>query len=131
MAEAGELTVCYNGACPVCRAEIEHYRRRAPQGAALVFLDVAADPGAAARLGLAGDRPFRRLHAIDAHGRILSGVAAFAQVWERLPGYRWLARLVGRPLPRRLAGFAYERLAAPLLYRLHLRRERRRRSGRG
>ena len=97
----------------------------------MAFLDVAADPAAAARLGLSGDRPLRRLHTVDAHGRIVAGVPAFAQIWRRLPGYRWLARLVDHPIPRGLAGFAYERLAAPLLYRLHLRRERRRRSGGG
>jgi predicted DCC family thiol-disulfide oxidoreductase YuxK len=126
-----EITVCYNGACPVCRAEIEHYRRCAPSDARLTLLDVAADPVAAARLGLAGDRPFRRLHAIDAQGRIVGGVAAFAQVWRRLPGYRFLARLVDKPLARNLAAFAYERVAAPLLFYLHQRRQRRTGSGRG
>jgi predicted DCC family thiol-disulfide oxidoreductase YuxK len=127
----GELTVCYNGACPVCRAEIEHYRRRAPADADLRFLDVAAQPEEAARLGLVGDSPLRRLHAVGADGRVVAGVAAFTEVWQRLPGYRWLARLVGRPLPRRLAEMGYERIAAPLLFRLHLRRQRHAGSGRG
>ena len=26
MAEPPELTVCFNGSCPICRAEIDHYR---------------------------------------------------------------------------------------------------------
>ena len=126
-----ELTVCYNGACPVCRAEIDHYSHVAPADAGLTFLDVAADPAAAARLGLDGDRPFRRLHAVDAQGRIVGGVTAFVQVWQRLPAYRWLARLVDRPLAGRIAAFAYERIAAPVLFRLHRRRQRRATSRRG
>lgn len=131
MSDSGELTVCYNGACPVCRAEIDHYRGRAPDTAGLRFLDVAADPVGAARLGLSGDRPFRRLHTVDATGRIAGGVAAFAEVWRRLPGYRWLARFTDHRLSRGVAEFAYERLAAPLLFRLHQRRQRRADSGGG
>lgn len=126
MSEPSAIVVCYNGACPVCRAEIEHYRGRAADGSGLTFLDVAADPVAAARLGLAGDRPFRRLHTVDSSGKVVGGITAFAQVWERLPGYGWLAATVGHPIPRTMAEFCYERLAAPLLFRLHLRRQRRR-----
>ncbi len=131
MADSGELTVCYNGACPICRAEIDHYRALAPEDADLRFLDVAADPGGAARLGLVGDRPLRRIHAVDSGGRIAGGVAAFAQIWQRLPRYRWLARLVRRPGLHALTSFAYERMAAPTLFRLHRWRQRRARSGGG
>ena len=56
------------------------------------------------------------------HGRIVSGVEAFALIWKRLPRYGWLARLVRLPGVRGLAGFAYNRLAAPFLYRRHKRR---------
>ncbi len=131
VSEPNELVVCYNGSCPVCRAEIERYRGRAADPSGLTFLDVAADPVAAARLGLIGDRPLRRLHAVDGNGKIVGGIAAFAKVWEQLPGYRWLAAAADRAIPRAIAEFTYERLAAPLLFRLHLRRQRRGRSGRG
>jgi predicted DCC family thiol-disulfide oxidoreductase YuxK len=116
--EKADLTVCYNGACPVCRAEVEHYRRLADAdaGARLHFLDVAADPAGAAPRGLAGEAPFRRLHAVSPDGRVLAGVEAFAAVWERLPRYRWLAKLVRRPVVGALARLAYERAAAPALF---------------
>jgi predicted DCC family thiol-disulfide oxidoreductase YuxK len=131
MDKPGELTVCYNGACPVCRAEIEHYRQRAIDGAALTFLDVAANPEAAAKLGLDGERPFRRLHTVDGGGKIVGGIGAFVAVWGRLPGYGWLARLMERPTARAAAELAYERVAAPVLFRLHLRRQRRQFASRG
>lgn len=35
-----------------------------------------------------------RLHVIDASGLLRTGVAAFLCIWDELPGYRWLARLV-------------------------------------
>lgn len=124
MASHDSLTVCYNGACPVCRAEIAHYRRQA--GTDVRFLDVAADPAGAARLGLGDDARFRRMHAVDGAGRTTAGIDAFTAVWSRLPRYRWLARLMAYPMARQTAGWLYERLAAPLLYWLHRRRQRRR-----
>lgn len=120
------ITVCYNGSCPVCRAEIDHYRGQADPASGLAWLDAAADPAAAARHGLAGDDPFRRLHAVTADGRVLAGMEAFAAVWDRLPRYRWLARLVRRPALRHAAEVLYERAAAPVLFAMHRRRERRR-----
>ena len=122
------LTVCYNGACPVCRAEVEHYRRAAAGDVALRFLDVAAEPAAAARHGLTGDAGFRRLYAIAADGSLLAGVPAFVAVWERLPRHRWLARVMRRPSLRACAEWVYERMAAPALFALHQRRQSRRNS---
>jgi predicted DCC family thiol-disulfide oxidoreductase YuxK len=113
--------ILYNGACPVCRAEIHHYRESAEAAAApLRFDDLnATDLG---NWRLTDDQAARRLHARLPDGRIVSGVEAFALIWERLPRYGWLARLVRLPGVRMLAGFAYNRIAAPLLYRRHKRR---------
>lgn len=119
------LTVCYNGGCPICRAEIDHYRAQAGDRAALAFVDVAHAAGPPFPAGLAGEAGLRRLHALTAQGQLLAGVDAFIAIWERLPRYRWLARLVRLPLVRGLVGFGYDRVAAPLLFELHRRRQRR------
>jgi len=113
--------ILYNGACPVCRAEIHHYRDRAvATGAPLLFEDLTEiDLGT---WKLTDDQAARRLHARLPDGRIVSGVEAFALIWERLPRYRRLATLVRLPLVNGLAGFAYNRIAAPILYRRHKRR---------
>jgi predicted DCC family thiol-disulfide oxidoreductase YuxK len=68
------------------------------------------------------DQAARRLHARLPDGRIVSGVEAFALIWERLPRSRWLARLVRLPLINPVAEMAYNRIAAPVLYRRHKRR---------
>jgi predicted DCC family thiol-disulfide oxidoreductase YuxK len=129
MRRSDELVVCFNGSCPVCRAEIDYYRERAAGVPGIVFLDVAADPEGAARRGIVGDEGFRRLHAVDSSGAITSGIAAFTALWERVPGYSWLARLMAVPLVRDVADGLYERIAAPLLYWLHVRRQCRRSGG--
>jgi predicted DCC family thiol-disulfide oxidoreductase YuxK len=123
--EKADLTVCCNGACPVCRADVEHHRRLADAGARLGFLDAAADPASAARRGLVGEVPFRRLHVVSADGRVLAGVEASAAVWERLPRCRWLAGLARRPVVGAVARLACERVAAPALLAPHRRRRRR------
>lgn len=116
-----ETRVLYNQACPVCRFEIDAYRRRAAaQGLPIRFdaLDRAED------WGLTPDQAARELH-VWHDGRLLSGLQAFRALWSALPGWRWLARVTGWPLIRPVADRLYRGIAAPLLYRAHLRRERR------
>lgn len=86
-------TVLYDGSCPLCSAEIGLYRRLDARGA-LTLLDVSGDAELPA--GLSRDTAMARFH-VMADGRLLSGAAAFAAVWRRLPGWRWLARLSDLP----------------------------------
>lgn len=120
--QAAPPVVVYNGSCPICAREIAGYRRLAARcGAALDFLDASRGEAALAALGLDADRAARRLHLVEG-GRLLAGVEAFAALWERLPGWRPLARAVRLPGVRGLAAFVYEGILAPLLYRWHRRR---------
>ncbi len=40
-------------------------------------------------------------------GTLSSGAAAFTALWQRLPGFMWLGKLVALPLVDRCAEFAY------------------------
>lgn len=115
--------VLYNDRCPICRAEIAQYARRAETlGAPLVFDDLHT-----ATLGdwdLTPDQAKRRLHARLPDGRAVSGIDAFAAIWDHLPRLRWLARAVRWPVLGPLVRLAYDYIAAPALYHLHRRRER-------
>ncbi|GJE74716.1 thiol-disulfide oxidoreductase DCC family protein [Methylorubrum suomiense] len=114
-ADATELTVYYDGRCPLCRAEIDHYRNS--RGAErLAFVDVAGE--GAARLGPDLDRAtaLRRFHVRARDGRLSDGAAAFARIWLTLPGWRWL----GRILDARLFGTRPFLIPAEAAYRLSL-----------
>jgi len=112
--------VLYNGSCPICSREVAHYRSRAERtGASLRFADIT-DPGTD-RHGLSVDAAARQLH-VAQDGHLTGGLEAFRQLWSRLPGYRWLARLTGLPGIRPFADWIYRRIAAPALYALHRRR---------
>jgi predicted DCC family thiol-disulfide oxidoreductase YuxK len=114
--------ILYNARCPICRAEIEHYRKRAEaSGAPLVFEDLnRTDLG---RWSLSADQAKRRMHAALPDGRIVSGVPAFAAIWSALPGMGWMARVAMAPGLRTVADLLYNRVAAPWLYRRQQRRE--------
>jgi predicted DCC family thiol-disulfide oxidoreductase YuxK len=119
-----QTRILYNDRCPICRAEIAHYRKRAETaGAPLVFEDLnRADLGG---WQLTPDQAKRRMHAALPDGRIVSGVPAFAAIWEALPGMGWMARLAMMPGLRQLADLLYNRVAAPWLYHKQMRREAR------
>ncbi len=84
------LVVYYDGACPLCRREIALYSGRA----AATFVDVSDPRNAPADLSPAA--AMARFH-VREEGRLLSGAAAFAALWRRTRGWRWLGRLAALP----------------------------------
>ena len=122
------LTTFYDGACPYCRPEIEHYKRLGRRaGKRLAWCDVSRHPDALALFGIDGEAAQRRLHVLDQRGTLHDGIDAFAALWAELPSYRWLAQLVELPVVHRLAATFYDRGVAATVDRLKRRREARRR----
>ena len=118
-----DTRVLYNHDCPVCRAEITHYADYAGrEGLAIGFDDLnRVDLG---MWGVTADQAAQRLHVVH-EGRVLSGLPAFITLWRQMPRYRWLARVVALPGIQQAATLVYDHVLAPLLYRSHLRRQRR------
>ena len=95
--EVKDLTVFYDGACPLCNAEIGFYR--ACRGAERVaFVDVAAAGGGQVAPGLDRCAALKRFHVRNADGSLASGAAGFGHLWLALPGWRWLGRIVLLPV---------------------------------
>ena len=85
-----EATVFYDGACPVCSREVAQYRRL--RGAeALRFVDASCCDAAAFGPDLTREAALARMHVREADGRLVSGAAAFAAIWRRLPAFAWAA----------------------------------------
>lgn len=99
------LAVFYDGACPVCRREIGVYRDLAP-AQPVEFCDVSQS---SSRLPaeLTREQALARFHVRHADGRIESGARAFIALWERLPYWRWLARVGRLPGVTALMELAY------------------------
>ncbi|MEL7257889.1 MAG: DUF393 domain-containing protein [Pseudomonadota bacterium] len=123
MAEAQEqsgcdLTVYFDGSCPLCRAEIDYFQKRTAN-AAVRFEDVSK-PQPTLVEGLDPTHAMKRFHVYRSDGTLLSGAAGFAEMWARAPGWWWLARLSRVPgvlwvMERGYRGFLVLR---PLLVRV-------------
>jgi predicted DCC family thiol-disulfide oxidoreductase YuxK len=120
------VTVLYNGGCPVCEAEMSRYKRLGDADPAdLAFHDAACDPTPLAPFGLTVDGAKRRLHVVKADGRVVEGMNGFILMWQQMPRYRWLARLVALPGVRWGAIAFYNAVLVPVLWQWNRRRERR------
>lgn len=112
----------YNDSCPICAREVRAYRRYTEtHGLAVTYLGLSSDR--LADHGLTKGDAARRLHVVQG-GRVISGVPAFALLWDHIPKLRWLARLVRVPVVSRLAALVYDHILAPALFAMHRRRER-------
>ena len=96
MVQAKRLTVFYDGACPLCRREIDFDRRR--KGAqSLDWVDVSRCAGDTVAPGLSKAEAMARFHVKRADGELASGGLAFAQLWAALPGFRPLGLVLQWP----------------------------------
>ena len=114
MPERPKLTVWYNTKCPVCNAGIDRQRNRLLQAArsgAIEFRDINFEPHALAHFGADVEAVRRRLHAVDAEGKLHVGADCAVAIWLRTPGEAWLGHLVGLPGIIQIAHFAYDRFA--------------------
>ena len=115
-----ETRVLYNADCPVCSFEINHYADySARTGLPIRFDDLNSQ--ALAQWNITADEAARRLHVLK-DGEIYGGIPAFIVLWQDMPRYRWLARLVSLPGVYWVANRAYDHILAPLIYRWHLQR---------
>lgn len=128
MSAPEETRVLYNADCPVCRFEIDHYRKVAARDGLPVRFDDLNGPARDA-WGIDADAAARRLHVLR-EGHVVSGFPAFLALWSEMPRMRWVAKVAGLPGLRHGLSLLYDRLGAPMLYRMHLRRAARRRAER-
>jgi predicted DCC family thiol-disulfide oxidoreductase YuxK len=107
------LRIFFDGACPLCSREIEHYRRR-DRANRLVPVDIS-DPAFDPRpYGIPLQAFTYELHAIDDCGETYRGVEAFRAIWQAFPdstGYRLLSAVVALPLINPLARIGYRGFA--------------------
>lgn len=103
------LRVFYDGACPLCSREIEHYRRRDRAGR-LIPVDISTTDFDPQPYGIALRAFMHELHVIDRRGQVFRGVEAFRAIWQAFPdaiGYRMLAAVVALPGINALARLGY------------------------
>ena len=121
-----ELTVFYDGACPVCAFEIAKLRQRDGRGC-LHAVDISAPGFAADGHGFRQSALEASIHVVARDGEVLRGAEALRRVY-RAVGLGWLVAPTAWPGLRALSDLAYRAFAtrrrsisallAPLLPRL-------------
>jgi predicted DCC family thiol-disulfide oxidoreductase YuxK len=106
-----QLTLLYDGGCPLCVREVSFLRRRDqrlhPQAPRLAFVDIdATDYDPAAHGGISYRQAMGRIHALGADGQILRDVAVFRAAYQ-LIGLGWLYAPSRWPGLATLANAAY------------------------
>ena len=88
-----ELTVFYDGACPLCNREISFYKRQRGSGS-VAWVDVAKAAEDDVFPGLSRDQALARFHVVDKSGALFSGGAAFSRLWLVFPVFKPLGVLL-------------------------------------
>jgi predicted DCC family thiol-disulfide oxidoreductase YuxK len=96
----------YDGECSVCRGTVEWIRPRSSPGA---FEFLSFHSGEMERRFPFLDREAckQAVHLVLPDGRVLAGDRAAPEVFSRIPGYRWIARVLRFPGARGLSRVFY------------------------
>ena len=86
-----KLTLFYDAACPLCRAEIEFLSRRNQQGL-LAFVDINSEQYRPEVVGVSCEQALAAMYGQYADGSLINGVEVFSAAYERanLKGLAWL-----------------------------------------
>jgi predicted DCC family thiol-disulfide oxidoreductase YuxK len=105
MPHTPELTLYYDGQCPLCQAEIHFLQSRNGEGK-LDFVDVTEANFAANAHHISCEAAMAQIHGRLANGQVLVGVPVFAQAYQlaRLPVLAWI---LSRPWLQPVLGPAY------------------------
>jgi predicted DCC family thiol-disulfide oxidoreductase YuxK len=91
-----QVTVYFDGSCPLCRREIGFYKKCA--GAEqIAWQDVSQALDGQVASDLSCQQAMARFHVRDAQGHLKSGAAGFIELWLSLPGWRWLGKVFAHP----------------------------------
>ena len=116
-----KLEIIYNENCPVCRFEINHYKTyAAKKNLSIKFIDL--NNVDLKKWNLTKDKAAQRLYAFD-QGKKYEGVSAFNILWSKMPRYKFLAFIVQIPILNKASNITYDKILAPIIYKMHLKRE--------
>ena len=104
-----QLTLYYDGRCPLCQAEMLYLQHRDRLGL-LNCVDITLNDFDANATGLSCERAMASIHGRMENGEWVTGVAVFAAAYERV-GLRRMAWLLSRPSLQPLLGWGYARFA--------------------
>ncbi len=77
------LKVYYDGLCPLCDREINHYKK-IDHKKTIDFIDISSDDFDPKSEGLNPKNVQKKFHVKNSNNKVLTGVDAFAAIWKHL-----------------------------------------------
>jgi predicted DCC family thiol-disulfide oxidoreductase YuxK len=104
------LIIYFDGLCPLCSREIDHYRQQEGHER-LKFVDITEAEFDAVKEGLDPLQVHKVMHVRTPEGHLKSGVDSFIAIWQRLPKYHWLAEFAKKTWVRPFLDLGYHSFA--------------------
>ena len=109
-----DLEVLYNSECPICSREINHYKKISKNN--INFIPISNET--AKLWSLSEDQAAKKLHA-RLNGKQIDGVNAFQAIWNNLPYYWVLSKIIAIWPLKSISNLVYSKILAPFLFKLH------------
>ena len=101
------LTVFFDGSCPICSKEINFYKMRAGADE-LSWVDVSDEEIPIPIQTRSREELMARFHVLSSSGELVSGGAAFAELWASLPAFKIFGKFFKLPILRFLIDVGYD-----------------------
>ena len=91
------LTVFFDGSCPICSKEINFYKMRVGADE-LSWVDVSDEEIPIPIQTRSREELMARFHVLSSSGELVSGGAAFAELWASLPAFNIFGKIFKFPI---------------------------------
>ncbi len=105
--------VFYNKSCSICRFEINHYQKTKND---IEWVDINNVNESKLETNKNEKALLRRLHT-KKNNKVFAGVDAFIEMWLEIPKYRFLAKIIRKPIIYHISWVIYEAFALILFYK--------------
>tara|TARA_B100002052_G_scaffold257907_1_gene249534 strand:- start:115 stop:462 length:348 start_codon:yes stop_codon:yes gene_type:complete len=102
------MKVFFNNSCSICRSEINIYKKQGIKQ--LEWIDITNNKIAEQDTQKTDKDLLRRLH-VKSDGKIYAGAKAFIILWEKMPKFKLLGKILSMPIIYHVFSFIYEIVA--------------------
>ena len=106
------MKIFFNNSCSICRSEINIYKKQGLKQ--LEWIDITNNKDAEIDTKKTNKDLLRRLH-VKYEDKIYSGAEAFIVLWNRMPKFKLLAKILSTPVIFHIFSLMYE-IVAFILY---------------
>ena len=102
------MKIFFNNSCSICRSEINVYKKQDIKQ--LEWVDITNNKSAEKETQKTAKDLLRRLH-VKSDGKVYAGAKAFIILWNSMPKFKFLGKILNLPILYHLFSLSYEIIA--------------------